>query len=151
MLDNSRRVHMADLARYIGWSYLETTRNGGDFAARITAVKHANGHMIVGLASVSTTLKIDENVRLWRPADKIAHLACGNRCNHSVGNLATVVPASTLKDHIGLLAFIKAGSGPGPHIILDCEIVGDLVNLTMSSSEAVGKYDAMVEIAPPHL
>jgi len=151
MTDTARRVHYAELGRYVGWSFAENSPRGEVYiSGPITAVKHANFHMIVGLDSVKKTLAIDENVRLWRPADKISHLNDAHRRNGPLANLATVVSADRLPEHIGWLAFLDSGGpGFGPHIILDCEIVGGRVHLTISSTEVVGKYDMMVEIAKP--
>jgi len=148
MSGNQQRVHMADLARFIGWGFQQTYPHEVPFTSEISAVQNSGLYMIVGLNVVEMTVPVGEIVQLWRPADKIAHLRCGFRCNPQVVHKTTPVPAERLNEYAGHLAFLNGGIGPGPHLVIGCEVDGDKVKVTMSSSELVGPIDTSVEVAP---
>ena len=145
----TQRVHLADLARFIGWTCELSGRGGTISSHLVSGVKNTGLHMIVGLGSIQKAVPADQRIALWRPADKIAHLHCGLSCRTLHANKDVVVSAAEMKDYLGYLAFVDGGAGPGPHLVLAADTEGEVVNLTVSSSELVGTIDIMIKVSPP--
>jgi hypothetical protein len=142
----TQRVHLADLANFIGSTFRQPNLDRTVSELRVNAVANAGFHTVVGLDSVTKSLPQNECVNLWRPEDKVAHLRCGPRCDKLRGHKTISVPAAKLGDYVGWLAFIDCGVSPGPHLILASVEEGDLVHVTVSSEELVGTIDQVIQI-----
>ncbi|MCC6475155.1 MAG: hypothetical protein IT514_15590, partial [Burkholderiales bacterium] len=114
MTQPSQRVHLADLANHIGWTYEQPNPDRSVTPMTVTGVEHSGLHMVVGLDQFRMTMPRSRVVRLSSAKDKVAHRHCGMRCRGLHDHATTDVAAGDLASHIGRLAFIDGGAGPGP-------------------------------------